>query len=119
MTDCFVAYGHPRLPGEYAIFGVPSDIRAFVHEKGGFWSLVRGEHATLICCEVLKVGVVNWDRLSKDSKNPGSPSIGDDVIVVSPEEPFTEWADESVSDFTQGAHIPIPPCRVELWKRIR
>lgn len=117
---CFVAYGvSPRIPGEYEKSPFTGDARAFFHERGGFWSLVHGEHRTLICMEILKNTVTNMDRPFNGSRNPGAPSVGDELLVVTPTVPFTEWADESVDDFDLADKIPIPRCKVEVWKRLR
>lgn len=116
---CFVAYGpSPNIPGEYKKSPFTGDARAFFHERGGFWSLVHGEHRTLICTEILKNSVTNMDRPFGHSRNPGAPIVEDEVLVVIPTEPFTEWTDASVADSDLIVQIPIPACRVEVWKRL-
>jgi len=119
---CFVAFGQsPRLSGEYTKEPFsPSDLRAYFSSHGGFWSLVRGDHATLVAIEALKTTVMNIERFPppSSSSHPGKPSCGDEVIVVIPEKPFTEWTDESVGDADfDGRAIPMPLCRLELWIR--
>lgn len=120
---CFVAFGAtPRLPGDYLKEPfAPLDLRAYFRSRDGFWSLVHGDHATLVAMEALKTTVMNVGRFPPpaDSKHPGKPSVGDEVIVVIPEEPFTEWVDESVGDADfNGQKIPMPSCRLERWTRL-
>jgi hypothetical protein len=122
---CFVAFGaNPRLPGNYLKEPFsPLDLRAYFGSRDGFWSLVRGDHATLVAMEALKTTVMNVGRFPPpaDSKHPGKPSAGDEVIVVIPDEPFTEWTDESIDeiDWSGGRKIPIPSCRLERWTRLK
>lgn len=118
---CFVAFGRaPRLPGSYRKEPAPADLRAYFKVQDGFWSLVRGDHATLVSMEALKTTVMNVERFpsAADSKHPGAPAVGDEVIVVVPEDGFVEWTDESVDVEFDGRRIPIPACRLEKWVRV-
>lgn len=121
---CFVVFGTTlSLPGEYLKEPfAPKDLRAYFKSRNGFWSLVRGDHATLVAMEALKTTVMNVGRFPPppDSKHPGKPSSGDEVVVVIPHESFIEWADEQIDqvDFSGNGKIPIPSCRLELWTKV-
>lgn len=124
---CFVAFGRqPRLPGDYLkeVFAFEmSSLWAYFKSKGGFWSLVRGDHATLVAMETLQTTVMNIEKFPPptDSQHPRKPAIGDEVVVVIPEDSFVEWTDESISDidFSKGLKVPMPVCRIERWIRIK
>jgi hypothetical protein len=116
---CFVAFGcQPRIPGRYRREPAPADLQAYFKAQDGFWSLVRGDHATLVAMEAIRSTVMNIERFPppKDSDHPCAPAVGDEVIVVVPGEGFVLWADESVDVF-YGPAPPIPACFIEKWVR--
>lgn len=121
---CFVAFGAiQNLPGEYLKEPfAPLDLHAYFKSRNGFWSLVRGDHATLVAMEALKTTVMNVGRFPPppDSKHPGNPSPGDEVVVVIPDGSFIELTDKQVDqiDFSGNGKIPIPSCRLERWTKV-
>lgn len=121
----YVAFRDPRAKGEFR--KVPfewsgiAEIQKFCAHGGGFWSLVRGSHAQLATIEILRTTVTNVERPWVKGQVPPPPAIGDEVLVVVPENSFVEWADESVSDVEddpRGRKLPIPLYKLELWTRV-
>lgn len=121
----FVAFGRdPRLPGQYERRGfTPFEVRRFCKTDGdGFWSLVRGDHPTLICMETLRTTVTNIEKFGSN-KRP-DPGVGDEVLMVIPPEAFAVLDDKAIDEIDwaelqgRGAEIPIPACELEIWTRI-
>lgn len=98
------------------------EIRRFCSYGGGFWSLVRGDHATLATMEILRTTVTNTEKPWVPGQKPPPPQIGDEILVVMPEEEFVEWADETVAELgipdAPPRKLPIPPYKLEKWTRI-
>ncbi len=115
----YIAFGRtPRIPGEYEKRPTIDECVAEFTKNGGegFWSLVRGEHRVLVCMEVIRRTVSNLDHRPRWSRFR-EPMIGEEVLVVIPEEPFTEWMDEDVNNIDRTQPLPIPACSLEIWKR--
>lgn len=111
----FVAFGRdPGLPGVYTKQRItPFEVRRFCKNDGeGFWSLVRGDHASLIATETLRTSVFDCNHSPPDTKNPGAPSVGDQTLVVMPPADFT-----ALSKVRINRKIPIPSCELEVWTR--
>ncbi len=120
MTTHFVAFGRdPGLPGQYERQSMTAfGIRRFCRNDGeGFWSLVRGQHAVLVAMEYVGTTVVNKDFPLPGSEAPPEPGIGDQVLVIVPEEYFIVFPDDAVDDHERTELVPIPACTFELWTR--
>lgn len=120
----FVAFGpEPGLPGRYDRHRItPFEVRRFCRNDGdGFWSLVRGDHPTLIVMETVRTTVTNEEKFP--SQNRPDPAVGDRVLVVAPPPGFEVMSDEAIDEMDweglQGrtAGIPIPACTLEIWTR--
>lgn len=121
----YVAFRDPRAEGKYRKepfqWSTMLEIRKFCSHGGGFWSLVRGDHATLATMEILRTTVTNVEKPWVEGQKPPPPQVGDEILVVVPEEEFVEWADETVDDFCEdprGRKLPIPLYKLEKWTRV-
>lgn len=121
----FVAFGRdPGLPGHYDRRpSTPFEVRRFCRNDGdSFWSLVRGDHPTLICIETLHTTVTNEGKFP--SKTRPDPAIGDEVLVVIPPKNFEVLDDKAIDEIDwaefegRSAEVPIPTCELEIWTRI-
>jgi len=123
----YVAFRDPRAAGKYRkepfVWSSMIEIRQFCSHGGGFWSLVRGDHATLATMEIIRTTVTNTEKPWVQGQKPPPPQIGDEILVVVPEEGFVEWADETIDEtwgtpYAPARKLPIPLYKLELWTRV-
>ena len=124
----FIAFWHGlKLPGTYNKYPLPkADVDAFTRNGGdGFWSMVTGKHAILIVITAVDTTVSDCQSPSNDERP--EVAVGDEVLVVIPEEGVTLWADSSVDDLEDAdrtgsggpsLRLPFPACRFEKWERL-
>lgn len=121
MTTHFVAFGrHLELPGFYRKEAFPKEgIPAFCKNDGiGFWSLVKGSHAVLICMEVLQRTVTDRNIPPVPGLEIPWPEIGDEILFVIPEEGSELLPDHIVNDYDSDTPVSYPPCALERWIRL-
>ena len=122
----YVAFRDPRAEGKYRKepfqWSTMLEIRRFCSHGGGFWSLVRGDHAMLVMMEILRTTVTNVEKPWVGGQKPPAPQIGDEILVVVPEEEFVEWADETVATLGHPDYperkLPVPLYKLEKWTRV-
>lgn len=122
----YVAFRDPRTAGKYRKepfqWSSILEIQQFCSHGGGFWSLVRGDHATLATMEILRTTVTNTEKPWVRGQKPPLPKVGDEILVVVPEDGFVEWADETIDETWcpdgPGRKLPIPLYKLELWTRV-